>query len=459
MKNQIFILIFVCLTFVTQVFSQLNFEKTYGETGYNNGAYVIQKNDGGYLITGNKSSDFYIINTDEYGDTIWTKTYGGQATDRGVSILETNDNKYIIVGVSGGSIIRVNITKIDIDGNILWSKIHYGPEDAYFANSIMQISDSSFVVFGYSGAYQSEFYNIHLLNLNNDGDSISSKTIEGYFKGGGQISIAHDSGYVITGSKDYSFFIMKTTNSGEILWTKNYDFGLDVIGRPIAKTEDGGYIVGGTQNNISKGNYDLLLVKTNQYGDTSWTKTYGSLDEDDFCVSVEQTTDGGFMLSGNSNNSLSGNRDIMLVKTDQNGNEQWIKKFGGDNIETGGSASQTSDDGYIITGGTESFGAEWRNVYLIKTDANGITVGSSENQYAEIDKVSIFPNPTRTKVNLAVNKDLIIREIYIFNQTGRKILSIIAPLETIDISNLKPGLYFVEIKTNEGDVMKKIIIR
>ena len=100
----------------------------------------------------------------------------------------------------------------------------------------------------------------------------------------------------------------------------------------------------------------------------SWTKTFGGTGIDEG-ISIQKTTDGGYIITGKT--YLNGNFDVYLIKTDENGTEQWYKTFGGTGIDGGYSIQQTTDGGYIITGYTTSFGSGQEDVYLIKTDENG----------------------------------------------------------------------------------------
>jgi len=106
-------------------------------------------------------------------------------------------------------------------------------------------------------------------------------------------------------------------------------------------------------------------------GSSSWMKTYGNPNEDSMLGSIQQTTDGGYITVGFTGPYF-GNHDVWLVKIQKNGNMAWEKTFGGSSPDEGWYVRQTSDGGYIIAGVTESFGSSSNeNIYLIKTDENG----------------------------------------------------------------------------------------
>ena len=149
-----------------------------------------------------------------------------------------------------------------------------------------------------------------------------------------------------------------------ISWTKTFG-GTDWDGgSSVQQTTDGEYIIAGSTSSF--GNEDVYLIKTDEKGDSLWTKTFGGGGS-----SVQKTADGGYIITGGTFFFGNGDEDVYLIKTDDSGNEEWTKTFGGADEEGGSSVQQTTDGGYIICGNTESFGNGGSDVYLIKTDENG----------------------------------------------------------------------------------------
>jgi hypothetical protein len=165
------------------------------------------------------------------------------------------------------------------------------------------------------------------------------------------------------GSADY--WIVKTDASGNIQWQKTIGGNSDDVLYTIRQTIDGGYILGGlsgsnisgdkTENN--KGVLDYWVVKTTASGNIQWQNTIGG-SGDDRLFSIQQTTEGGYILGGFSTSSISGDKtenskgfsDYWIVKADPSGNIQWQKTIGGSSFEELHSIQQTTDGGYILGG-------------------------------------------------------------------------------------------------------------
>ena len=161
--------------------------------------------------------------------------------------------------------------------------------------------------------------------------------------------------------------------SPDIMWLKIFGGRYSDEGCSVCQTGEGGYIVAGHTYISATRGFDAYLVKINSTGGIVWERTYGGLDYD-WANSVAKTTDGGYIIAGGTSSFGIGNSDVYLVKTDSSGEILWERTYGGELYEDALEIQPTSDGGYIIVGWTNSFGAGHDDVYLIKTDVSGDTL-------------------------------------------------------------------------------------
>jgi hypothetical protein len=310
--------------------SAVSFAKTYGGTDYDGASSIQQTSDGGYIVAGETYSfcvgwdDIFLIKTDANGNIQWVKTYGGTSIDGASSVQQTFDGGYILAGFTislGAGSGDILLIKTDANGNVIWAKT-YGGANYDYASSVQQTSDG------------------------------------GYILAGTTISLDVSSADII---------LIKTDANGNVQWAKTYG---GTGASSFQQTSDGGYIVAGGTYSFGAGSADIILIKTDANGNIIWAKTYGGTDYD-WASSVQQTSDGGYIVAGYTGSFGAGWEDIFLIKTDANGNIQWAKTYGGTSIDGAYFVQQTSDGGYIMAGYTGSFGADSADIILIKTDANG----------------------------------------------------------------------------------------
>jgi hypothetical protein len=186
--------------------------------------------------------------------------------------------------------------------------------------------------------------------------------------------------------QDWGYSVSQTTDGGYIIVGKTWSYGagwydvyggtLEDVGHSVAQTTDGGYIIAGwTESYGADDSSDVYLIKTDSIGDTSWTRTYGGAYNDQG-NSVAQTTDEGYIIAGWTQSYGAGYYDVYLIKTDSIGDTSWTRTYGGTDDDHGNSVAQTTDGGYIIAGTTKSYGVALHDfdAYLIKTDSVGDTL-------------------------------------------------------------------------------------
>jgi putative intracellular protease/amidase len=158
-------------------------------------------------------------------------------------------------------------------------------------------------------------------------------------------------------------------------WTKTFGGISADGGRDVIETSDGDFIIAGYTFSFGKGNSDAYLIKTDSEGGIEWSNAYGGPGWE-YAYSVSETPDGGYVITGYTTSIGSGSRDVYLIKTDADGNEIWSRAFGGPDLDVGTSVDDTLDGGYIVAGYTESYGAGKNDIYLVKVDADGNEVWS-----------------------------------------------------------------------------------
>jgi hypothetical protein len=185
-----------------------------------------------------------------------------------------------------------------------------------------------------------------------------------------------DGGFVVGGSTnsfgggDYDMFLFRTNSDGNIIRTKTYGGKGDDIGHGVEVAADGGILLIGYSNSFGSGSNDVYLVRTDQQGDTLWTRTIGG-NRDDRALTGQRMPDNGFVLVGYTQSYGAGDWDVYLIRTDAQGDTLWTRTYGGEGLDAGTFVQPLKDGGLAITGYTESFGAGGRDVFFIRTDSNG----------------------------------------------------------------------------------------
>jgi hypothetical protein len=352
----------------------VQWEKTFGGSSADDGFSVQQTTDGGYIIAGDTWSfgagrqDVYLIKTDSLGNMRWQKTFGGKNDEYGTSVQQTSDGGYIITGGTysfGAGGEDVYLIKTDSVGNLQWQRTFGGGNDNEYGTSVRQTSDGGYII---TGAW---FVDICLIKTDSSGNLLWQKTLGGSRSDKGySVQQTSDGGYIIAGDTQSfgtgsasNVYLIKTDPEGNLLWQKTFGGTNDDYGTSVQQTTDGGYIITGVTQFFVAGKYDIYLVKTDSAGNLMWQNIFGGND-DDYGASVQQTADGGYIIAGITEQL--NDADVYLIKTDSSGNMERKKTFGGGGDERGWSVQQTSDGGYIVAGWTTPVLAGNYDVYVIK---------------------------------------------------------------------------------------------
>lgn len=307
----------------------------------------------------------------------WMRTYGGSSSEWGTFVQQADDGGFIISGTTssfGEGLSDFWLVRTDLNGDSLWSK-SYGGTNFDWSSVVYQTSDGGFIILGNTESFGAGLSDIWLLKTNSVGDTLWTKTYGGSeYDFSGSLALTMDGGYIFTGGTssqgagEEDVWIIKTDESGDTLWTKTYGGAMWERGMSIKPTNDGGYVILAITGYSVADTLDLWLLKIDTFGDTLWTKTY-SKNHFDVGYDVEQTSDGGFIMTGGTIPPIGEHEtNVLLIRTDASGDTLWTKTFGGSREDLGRSVKQTSDGEFLITGSTRSFDP---GVWLIKTNSSG----------------------------------------------------------------------------------------
>lgn len=394
--------------------------KTYGGSHDEHIGTSVATQDGGLIVIGYTDSDdgdvikthasqeIWLSRFAADGSLVWTKTIGGSQDDYGTSIIATADGNYIISGYSGSQDgdVPANIgmhdfyiSKIDGNGNILWSK-NYGFMSHDHAHKIIQTRDGGYFVAGYADyagidgtvTNNGEGHSMRGV-LHGVGEFFGIKlTADGGFEwfryfGGtmndrvNDIAEGHDGSILMCGYTEsenfdvldshgsYDYWVVMLHADGGLHWKKTYGgSGIDqAFG--IVKTNNNSYLIAGRSNSTdgdvtgNLGNFDAWIVHINDHGDLLWQKSFGGADYD-VASAIRKTRDGNFVVAGNTRGTLGdnenkGQNDFWLFQIDNFANtaQHWQKTYGGSGIDIATDVTEMPD-GFVITGESQSTDAD-----------------------------------------------------------------------------------------------------
>ncbi|MCK4415998.1 MAG: hypothetical protein KAU84_02490, partial [Thermoplasmatales archaeon] len=318
----------------------------------------------------------------------WERLYGGVNIEVFRGVKQTNDGGYIAVGAWNATRTPTDsgshwLVKVDANGDEEWNATALPNSSLYpRCYNVEQTSDGGYVTAGCNedGTWG---YNRCIWKVDEDGNTEWLKVYDDPLYGYHMcIQQTNDGGYIVTGEidispQDWDVLLMKTNSTGAVEWQKVHRYGeYGDSCRAVRQTSDGGYILCGRSETGPGISYsDLLVIKTDSNGDEEWNNTYGG-DEWDWTQSSDIlfADDGGYYFLGETGSFGAGGRDVWLIKIDADGNEEWNKTFGDTKNEMCGGMDFTDDGGIIITATLNAFDfmPPKSEGLVIKTDKNGI---------------------------------------------------------------------------------------
>jgi hypothetical protein len=323
-------------------------------------------------------------------DTLWTKKYGHTGNSFAVGLMEISHGNYIAAGmtnISGINNYDAWVLKLDNQGDTLWSRT-YGGLTNDMVKTIIQVSDSNYLVAGLSYSFAEDESDAWLLMLKDNGDTAWSKSFGGAGFDGANSAVKCTDGNIIvagytesqgTGARD--MWLIKIDPNGNQVWSRTYGGTQWDEAKCIIKTNDGHYLVAGLTNSFGAGNSDIWLMKIKGDLDTVWTRTYGGAGWEgeytwDEIINLMQDRDGNFLLAGRTQSFGAGSYDAWILKFDNYGDTLWSRTYGGTSKDAANSIVQCRDGYYLVGGLTRSFSTDSTDGWMVKLKADGDTLWS-----------------------------------------------------------------------------------
>ena len=530
---------------VTATISPLNF--TYG--GLKNEVFkdIIQTKDGGYLFGGHSGSpisgdkgqesrgleDFWIVKTDASGNWQWDKRYGGAHNDFMYSVIQTADGGYLLGGASlsgaEGDKSQVSqgtrdfwVVKISNSGVKQWDK-SFGGKGYDKLIKMIQLPTGEYILAGFSNSpangdkSQSSRggFDYWVIKMSKAGEKIWDKryggsldeTLEGlaptmdggFLLGGSSASgIGGDKTQASWGGTDY--WVVRINSNGVKVWDKRFggsgNDNLMALGSTGTSTGNffiAGYStsgIDGDKSQASQGGKDYWMLKVNSSGTKIWDKRFGGSSEDEL-GSIIMAADGGYLLSGRSISSKSGdksqvsfgNYDYWALKLSSTGIKQWDRSYGGSGAEELRTSIQSKDGSFMLAGMSNSGlnGVKCQpskggvDFWLVKIEpdtkpivatreANGIEEPVTP---AELSTLKAYPNPFQDKVNINFTLPKTqLATIKVYDAQGREAVTLfqgeVKANQTYQVEwkagNNATGMYLLQLQTPTEQNTQKLLL-
>ncbi len=472
-------LVFVSLFLLPSfLFSSTTFQKTFGDTAKDVGYGILQLPDNQYLIIGYtysfgaKGMDGYLIDMDGSGKMLWQENIdlGGDEFLRHGVLLPDGD--ILLTGYSradASSPTDLLLLKINHSGQVLWSKI-YGGSGTDLGWDIQASPDGNYVVSGYTNSYGAGQYDVWILKIDSEGDTLWTALAGGTGDDEGRGCAVDGKGNIYVSAKSYSFFapdmyMIKLHSDGSKAWLKSFSSTGWTEGYDVCIADSNAVFAGYGY----WGNHDMLLVDMNSSGDTLFT-CHAGLSNDDYAFAISPTSDKGFVMVGRSTSFGGGNKG-MILKVDAQGKEQWQNAWGGDQEDMLWDVLETDDKGYLAVGFTKSFGQGDADVYVVKTDSAGNVTGIAPSKQYVASGFMLeqnYPNPfnptTTISYQINGNKRQYVH-LAVYDISGKLIVNLAQGWQSagkhhfrFNGQNLPSGIYVYQLSVGKFSQSKKMVL-
>ncbi len=467
--------LFLLLLIPSLAFAQVDslWSRTYGSALEEECSAMCITPDSGFLLAGitysevpNYYSRALVVRTDSEGDTLWTRIYGGDTWYGFLSVKPTSDGGFILTGDQFDSEVDEEswILKLNGDGDSLWSAFYAW--DLEHATDAVETPDGGFLVTSVGFGSGEGTLPAVLIRLSASGEVIHHRFYHDNWtsRWNRSLALASDGGCVVTGGifhDNGNFSLMKTDDNGDSVWTRSYGTQSSEWGYSVCQDLNGGYVIAGLRRIELIGDI-IWVVNTNVNGDSLWSRTLGDCDwySD---VSIIPTPDGAFLISATTDSSTGHARDFLLVKISAGGDSLWSQTFGGGGNEYCTTVAATSNDGYLLGGYTYSFGAGGADFWLLKTTpelaADDFVLSPSSFS------LSNYPNPFNATTTISFELPHASRVLLnVFDLTGRSVVTLSDEMMSggvhhvnFDAATFPSGIYIYRLTSGGVTQSRKLV--
>jgi hypothetical protein len=411
-----------------------------------------------YLRSFGNVPSAFIQKLDSNGNFVWAKSMGGILGTEGRSItLDIQGNVYTIGEYQGTT---------DFDPGTATFNLTSSNGSNLF---IQKLNPNGSFIWAKSIAAKSSEMD-HSITIDNSGNILATGSYNGDIDFDPDVS----SDFNLNSGSSENAFVLKLDNNGDFIWVKSIDGQYIIRGHSITSDLSGnvytvGYYSGSIDVDPSTSLYSLpyrtvaaaFIQKLDANGNFVWADSMiGSAHS----VTTDST---GNVYMAASHSVSSGPRDIVLKKYDAVGNNILNQTFGGPNEDQSDAITIDMDGNILLAGNFESsvdfdpgsatfnlisVPFSYPNIFIIKL--NQLTVSIEENTM--LINTSLYPNPTTNQITI-VNDQITIKRINIIDSTGKKLKTISVKNNSINITSLPSGIYFIQLITEEGTIIKKFV--
>lgn len=478
-------LIFILLFFAAQLLSAQDtaMVRTFGGPYNDYGAEIIQTSDGGYAFIGttgshlNGQSNMYLVKLGADLGFEWSRVFGGDNLEWGQSLVETDDG-YLLLGYTnsfGAGGYDIYLVHCDHSGDMIWQKT-YGGTDWDFGYKILAHNDSYYIA-GESWSFSNGGSDAYIIRVDDEGTELWSSNFGGsendYFNSlflgeNGPIAIGTNA----SEAEKTMVFMMEFAPDNS---TTEHLFGDTAIwyeGNAGYYHSNGSYYIAGAKESDDFSNYLFRKYSTSFEPEDLAGNPTGGGDLEDVAYSLIECTNGELVTVGASD-SYTGSTGAYMLRLTSEG--WWLAgpTFGAGGTDISRSIIRNDSNQLVILGETNSFGAGNYDAYLVKFPNDTIIqnyvldeefifdqllTSSGPELTAEEDAFQVFPNPAKDWFSFSGEGQW--ESIALFDVTGKITLrkTLTGGNPYIEISGLKPGVYFVELSGRDGQSARKRLV-